>query len=254
MKHLKNALTLLLALALCLSLAACGDTVDEGDGGVSDIIPTRIDGMVKEDYDDTDYSAYLGDWEAVVNDGEAPQSLYVALNEDGEPRWELYIGDSLEASGYLQIRHEYGDYVYACNEHNGCGYQCWFDSYGALQIQFENTTPFVPAGTVPGWLADGESSGGDYADIAGVWYLDGQPGAASAIEIGADGSWTLYERTDGDGDMTEVDYGTLSAADGEDAVYYAASDAFDDVVYDMTVADTDTMYWGGEYDCYQRTA
>ena len=57
MKHLKNALSLLLALALCLSLAACGDTVDEGDGGVSDIIPTRIDGMVKEDYDDTDYSA-----------------------------------------------------------------------------------------------------------------------------------------------------------------------------------------------------
>ena len=54
--------------------------------------------------------------------------------------------------------------------------------------------------------------------------------------------------------MTEVDYGTLSAADGEEAVYYAASDAFDDTVYDMTVADTNTMYWGGEYDCYQRTA
>ena len=159
MKHLKNALTLLLALALCLSLAACGDAVDEGDGGASDIIPTRIDGMVKEDYDDTDYSAYLGDWEAVVNDGEAPQALYVALNEDGEPRWQLFVAGDLTYEGFLQIRPQYENYVYACNEYDGCGYMCWFDSYDVLHIEFDldgNSCIFVPEGTVPGWAAEAE--------------------------------------------------------------------------------------------------
>ena len=55
----------------------------------------------------------------------------------------------------------------------------------------------------------------------------------------------------GDGDPARVDGGTLR--EGEEAgVYYADSTDFDGVTYDMQAADEDVLYWGGEYDCYQR--
>ncbi len=74
--------------------------------------------------------------------------------------------------------------------------------------------------------ADGDvPSGGDYTALAGDWYLDGDP--------------------------ARVDGGTLR--EGEEAgVYYADSTDFDGVTYDMQAVDEDVLYWGGEYDCYQR--
>ena len=54
--------------------------------------------------------------------------------------------------------------------------------------------------------APGENIGdGDYGFLAGVWYQDGEPGAASIIEFDASGSWTLSERPGGDGDPAVVD-------------------------------------------------
>ena len=48
-----------------------------------------------------------------------------------------------------------------------------------------------------------------------------------------------------------MDGGTLR--EGEEAgVYYADSTDFDGVTYDMQAVDEDVLYWGGEYDCYQR--
>lgn len=35
-------------------------------------------------------------------------------------------------------------------------------------------------------------------------------------------------------------------------MYYADSTDFDGVTYDMQAVDEDVLYWGGEYDCYQR--
>ena len=100
--------------------------------------------------------------------------------------------------------------------------------------------------------ADGDvPSGGDYTALAGDWYLDGDPAAASILSIAADGSWELYERPGGDGDPARVDGGTLREG-GEAGVYYADSTDFDGVTYDMQAVDEDVLYWGGEYDCYQR--
>ena len=79
MEGWKRCTALLAAALLSLSLAACGK-----DGG-GDITPTKLEGMVKEAYDGTDYSAYLGIWDGVVNDGEPEQKLIAAPDEDGEP-------------------------------------------------------------------------------------------------------------------------------------------------------------------------
>ena len=77
-------------------------------------------------------------------------------------------------------------------------------------------------------------------------------GAAAGADTGAEpGSWELYERPGGDGDPARVDGGTLREG-GEAGVYYADSTDFDGVTYDMQAADEDVLYWGGEYDCYQR--
>ena len=81
--------------------------------------------------------------------------------------------------------------------------------------------------------------------------LDGDPAAESILSIAADGSWELYERPGGDGDPARVDGGTLREG-GEAGVYYADSTDFDGVTYDMQAVDEDVLYWGGEYDCYQR--
>lgn len=254
MRNWIRYLSLMLALAMCLSLAACGGS-DSGDSGNNTgVTPTKIEDMFKEEYDNTDYTSYLGIWDGVVNEGEDEQKLIAELNEDGEPRWELYVGGELTYSGFLQIRPQYENYVYACNEYDGCGYMCWFDSYNALHIEFSlngNSCVFVPEGTAPGWAADAETGSGAFADIAGVWYLNGDAGAASSLEIDEQGAWTLYERPDGDGDPAEADYGYLERDFINEDAYYAHSQQFEDVIYDMsTDFDKEVIWWGGENDAY----
>ena len=103
--------------------------------------------------------------------------------------------------------------------------------------------------------APGENIGDTgYEALEGVWYLDGEAGAASCIEIDQFGNWKLYERAGGDGDMTEVVYGTLETNEENLDRYFAVSDQFDDVVYDFNVIDNSVMYWGGEYDYYEKAA
>ena len=240
MKNMKKCLALLLALLLALSLAACG-----GDSSTPvDEPPTSLEDMVKDSSIDADYSGFLGTW---VNDDSA--ELIVEPSEDGEEtRFALYGVDGMvEASGYLQYMEEYG-YVYAYNEHDGVAHQCWFDENNSLTIDSLGT--FTPT---TGGMDDTQAGGGNAA-LAGVWYLDGEAGAESIIEIDANGNWSLSERPGGDGDPTQVDGGSLQADPDNEGLYYASSSLFDDTVYDMTVVDENTMYWGGEYDCYMRIA
>lgn len=241
MKNMKKCLALLLALLLALSLAACGgDSSTPGDEP-----PTSLDDMVKDSSIEADYSGFTGAW---VNDDSA-ELLIVEPSEDGEEmRFALYgVDGTVEASGYLQYMEEYG-YVYAYNEHDGVAHQCWFDENNSLSIDSLGTFTQTTGG------ADDTQTDGDYAALAGVWYLDGEAGAESIIEIDANGNWSLSERPSGDGDPTQVDGGSLQADPDNEGLYYASSSLFDDAVYDMTVVDENTMYWGGEYDCYMRIA
>ena len=101
----------------------------------------------------------------------------------------------------------------------------------------------------------GENTGdGDYGYLAGAWYQDGEPGAASILEFDASGSWELLERPGGDGDPTTVDCGSVELApEDSEEMYLAVSSQFDDVGYEFTLLDHDTLRWG-DFEFYQKMA
>ena len=103
-----------------------------------------------------------------------------------------------------------------------------------------------------GTLVAANNDEGDEVRLAGVWYQDGDPGAASIIEFDASGSWELLERPGDDGDPTMVDCGTIEVDQDGAGQYFAISTIHTDVVYDFTLVGGDVIYWGGEYDYYQK--
>lgn len=245
MKNWKKYLALMLALVMCLTLAACGGG-DNGDGEPTSA-PDSFEGMVKDDQQLVDYGMYKGLWS-----GDDGSQLVVALNDDGdEMRFALYdVNEELTASGYIQMVQEYSaDYFY--NEHDGVAHHSWMDDDGTLNV--DSFGSFVYVSAVEGGEG-GDGATGDYASLAGAWFMDADAAADSIIEIDEYGNWSLSERPGGDGDPTEVDCGTLEVNPAGEGQYFAVSTMFDDVVYDMTVIGDDVMYWGGENDYYQKMA
>ena len=167
MKHLEQFLSLALALMLCLSLAACGESnEDYGDDG-SDYnlygVPDSIEGLVKDSEQMANLYLYGGAWT-----GEDNGSLIAATSDDGdEVRFALYDADEeLTASGFIQFVPEY-DYDYFYNEHDGIAYRSWFDEDGALYVADLGTFTRV-TGDAPG-----ENIGDTgFEMMAGTWYLD----------------------------------------------------------------------------------
>ena len=153
MKIWKKYLALMLVLVLCLSLAACGGTDDNGgDGSVTP--PESFEGMVKDTQQLVDYSMYKGIWS-----GEDGSQLVVALNDDGdEMRFSLYdVSEELTASGYIQMAQEYSaDYFY--NEHDGVAHHSWMDEDGTLHV--DSFGDYVYVGAVEGGDGNGDRPGG----------------------------------------------------------------------------------------------
>ena len=243
MKRMKKYLTLLLALVLCLSMTACGSDGTDEDNLYD--VPDSFEGLVKDSEQMANLYVYGGAWR-----GEDGSTMIVATSESGdEVRFALYDADEeVTASGFIQFVPEY-DYDYFYNEHDGVAYRSWFDEVGAMSVAAIGTFTKL-TGDAPG-----ENIGdGDYGFLAGVWYQDGEPGAASIIEFDASGSWTLSERPGGDGDPAVVASGTIEVDPDGAGTYFAVSDMYEDVVYDMTLVGDDVIYWGGEYDYYQKMA
>ena len=239
-----------LTMALCLSLAACGESnEDYGDDG-SDYnlygVPDSFEGLVKDSEQMANLYIFGGAWT-----GEDGGTLIIANNDEGdEVRFALYdVGEELTASGFIQFVPEY-DYDYFYNEHDGVAYRSWFDEVGALHVA-ELGTFTQMTGDAPG-----ENTGDiDFEMMAGTWYLDAEADAPSILVFDENGGWELLERPGGDGDPTTVDSGTIELApDGSEEMYLAVSSQFDDVGYEFTILDHDTLRWGSEFEFYQKMA
>lgn len=251
MKHVNKYLSLALALVLCLSVAACGsnggdyDDNDDGDDNFYDV-PDSFEGLVKDSEQMAKLYIYGGAWT-----GEDGGTLIVANNDAGdEVRFALYdVDEELTASGFIQFVPEY-DYDYFYNEHDGVAYRSWFDEVGALYVVELGTFTKV-TGDVPG-----ENIGDTgFEAMAGTWYLDAEADARSIIVIDENGGWELLERPGGDGDPAIVDSGAIEMApDDDEELYLAVSSLFDDVTYEFTLIDHDTMCWGSEFEYYQKMA
>ena len=210
MKHLKTYLSLALTLALCMSLAACGESnEDYGDDG-SDYnfygVPDSFEGLVKDSEQMSNLYVFGGAWR-----GERGETLISATSDAGdEVRFALYDADEeVTASGFIQFVPEY-DYDYFYNEHDGVAYRSWFDEVGTLYVDSLGTFTKI-LGDAPG-------------------------------------------ENVGDGDPTTVDCGTIEVNQDGAGQYFAASAMYEDVVYDFTLVGDDVIYWGGEYDYYQKMA
>ena len=211
-----------LTLILCLALAACGsdNSGDSVDYGNDSTVPSTIDGFVKESYDSYDYSAFEG----------------------------YYL-----PSGYLQYDADY-DCIYAYNEHDGVAYQFSADGSSVNIYSLGSFTYEMSLDEFDAQAEDYNSSDSsvDLSYLAGIWYLDGDLDADSYIYIDSSGGlWGLYERASG-AEATEVDGGFISAPTDVDDVYYAVSTTYQDVTYEFTLFDTDSIVWGGENDYYER--
>ena len=66
------------------------------------------------------------------------------------------------------------------------------------------------------------------------------------IIIDSCGNWSYYQRTSGDAEGTEMDYGTFSYSTNEDSVYYADSAVYDDLSILVFEFDEDILIWGDE--------
>ena len=241
MKQLKTYLSLALALALCLSFAACGESSEDyGDDG-SDYnlygVPDSFEGLVKDSEQMSNLYLYGGAWR-----GEDGGTLISATNDNGdEVRFALYDSDEeVTASGFIQFVPDY-DYDYFYNEHDGVAYRSWFDEVGALHVAelgaFTQITGDI-----------------DYEMMTGTWHLDAEWDARSILVFDENGSWELLERPGGDGDPTTVDCGSVELApEGSEEMYLAVSSQFDDVGYEFTLLDHDTLRWG-DFEFYQKMA
>ncbi len=244
---MKKLFALMLALVLCLSLAACGGDQNED--------PNDVVG------DDWRVSGIVRDYGSITRNGEDTDVL-VCINNDSA---DFYLDDD------TQTLYDYVDYPITLQGDPWEEFQSIDfadrdgDGNGDVAMLFELDGQQVLM--VWFWDADTESYvfqpeesqaedfGGESAShlgFEGTWYLDGDETEDSVIIIGVVGDWVLYDQQ---GDTrTAIDSGLLRVVDEAQGHFAADSEQFADVSYLIATAGENGMYWGvtGDYDYYER--
>ena len=182
MKYGKILTAFMLALAMCLGLTACGGDNGGDSNDNNDSIqtpPPVIEGAAYDSAADASaYGEYYGLWEG--SSGAKCDTLAVSAT-DGGMYFTFYKDGEIMASGCAQVIEEY-DQLYFFNEHDGCAYLA---RGGATELAIESLGTYAISGS--------GSNGADeaFADIADVWYLDGEKDGLSCIVILSDGQWGL---------------------------------------------------------------
>ena len=178
MKYGKILTAFMLALAMCLGLTACGGDNGGDSNDNNDSIqtpPPVIEGAAYDSAADASaYGEYYGLWEG--SSGARCDTLAVSAT-DGGMYFTFYKDGEIMASGCAQVIEEY-DQLYFFNEHDGCAYLA---RGSAAELTIESLGTYTISGS--------GSNGADeaFADIADVWYPDGEKDGLSCIVILSDG-------------------------------------------------------------------
>lgn len=244
---MKKLFALILALVLCLSLAACGGDQNED--------PNDVVG------DDWRVSGIVRDYGSITRNGEDTEVL-VCINNDSA---DFYLDDE------TQTLYDYVDYPitlqgdpweefqsidFADRDGDGNGDVAMLfelDGQQVLMVWFwDADTESYVFQPEESQVADFADEGTDHLGFEGTWYLDGDETEDSVIIIGVVGDWVLYDQQ---GDTrTAIDSGLLRVVDEAQGHFAADSEQFADVSCLIATAGENGMYWGvtGDYDYYER--
>ena len=242
----KKLFALLAALALCLTVAACGSTegsTDDlagGDWRTTGVV--RAEGTITRDGGDVYVLVCVNDDDAVFCYDDETYAVYdyvdypVVLESDP---WEAFQGiDFADRNGDGD-----SDVAMLFELDGQQVLMVWFWDAEAEGFVFQPEESSV------------EDFGGEsvsHVGFEGTWYLDGDETEESVIIIGVVGDWVLYDQQ---GDTrTAIDSGLLRVVDETQGHYAADSEQFDGVSCIIATAGDNGMYWGvtGDYDYYER--
>ena len=244
---MKKLFALILALVLCLSLAACGGDQNEDpndvvgdDWRVSGIV--RDYGNISHNGEDTDVLVCINNDSADFYLDDETQTLYdyvdYPITLQGDPWEEFQSIDFADRDGDGN-----GDVAMLFELDGQQVLMVWFWDADTESYVFQPEESQV---------ADFADEGTDHLGFEGTWYLDGDETEDSVIIIGVVGDWVLYDQQ---GDTrTAIDSGLLRVVDEAQGHFAADSEQFADVSYLIATAGENGMYWGvtGDYDYYER--
>lgn len=262
MKHGKKYISLLLALLLCLALAACGSA--EEPAAPQDDPNEGLGGDLSEDAFN-DFSEFEGIWLGEANND------YDSMEIDAEGNWTVYLGNEAADYGYLRYEPEWEAlYAYSSLDDSGSRIaiqdgQLYTAAYGYFNpgedveyLYYEDTAgDEVPAwnGRLDGasdgyWSWDSKLCQRNVSEFEGIWYYDGDLSSDAYLWIDDAGNWRWYYRTTGE-EPEEIDCGTFTYSTDEVSTYYADSTMYDGLSYQVFELEEDVLVWGDEGEYYR---
>ena len=244
---MKKLFALMAALALCLSLTACGGDQNEDpndvvgdDWRVTGVV--RAEGTITRDGGDVYVLVCVNDDDAVFCYDDETYAVYdyvdYPMTLQGDPWEEFQSIDFADRNG---------------DGNSDVAMLFELDGQTVLMVWFWDADTesyvFQPEES----LIDGYSDAEPVPEgFDGVWYLEGEEDAAVVISIGVADDWILYDQADGE--LKEIDSGTLRVLDEAQGHYAADSEVYEGVSYNLVTADDNAFYWGteGDYHLYER--
>lgn len=279
MKSNTKRFLLMMSLSLCFLCTACGGSAenvknvkssaihpqDDPGEGLGDDFTERNEDTGNEDAvkEDTvnECSLYEGLWLSEITDE------YDYLEFDADGNWQLYYCGSVMDEGYLWYDVELDttfvySYLGSAIEGNPAvldGEQLYITDLGHFSLIVSDDDPHDDDDpNEDDDPNDNNNNGNGYynwnselhqknvSEFEGVWYYDEDLSATTYLIIDDSGNWSYYQRTSGDAEGTEMDYGTFSYSTNEDSVYYADSAVYDDLSILVLEFDEDILIWGDE--------
>lgn len=261
MKHSRGYLLAAAALSLGLLCVACGGS-DSAD--VTNYVDSGAVTSAAAEELDSENGIYVMETDNIaglyVPTDPNSEWYYVIINDDGT--WEL-TGQDATLTGWIGYDTEYeASYAYE----DGTDYACLFDVEQDGSVYFGSYGYFSEDGVgddfssgedeVPAWNGREEYYSGNpelyqraISELQGVWYYDGDLSADRYITIDDAGNWSLYQRSSGDAEGTEMDRGVLSYSD-KASTYDASSTWYPGVSYEVFEVQEDTLVWEDEGEFY----